>query len=286
MAAKKSDDQDWIPNSIALPELHPDFTVSEKLFLIVALITRRELQDKLTSAWYKMVKVINDWERSGAAHGMAVEELEGEGVYKFIDGDDRKNFLKERPPHVLSLWHISWTYGILNNVRQQLKVASSLDGNNAPSVSSSYKRKDLSSNSSQRGSVLSQDIRCMTNSIDGLVRVAQQSIKTQVIDILYWQVLQSTMKDFDETILDIELKIVDADEHCVAINEKALSKKQRELQDEKTKLEEIRSAIKEKDEETMSSSQVLSSGPTMMKCRSHPSPSQHHIPLPLGTVKM
>ena len=163
---------------------------------------------------------------------MAVEELEGEGVYKFIDRDDRKNFLKERPPHVLYLWHIAWTYGILNNVRQQLKVASSPDGNNAPSVSSSCMRKDLSSNSSQAGSMLGQDIRCMTNSIDGLVRVAQQSIRTQVIDILYQQreVLESTVKEFDETILNMKLKIVDADECHVAIHEKALSKKQTELQ--------------------------------------------------------
>ena len=103
----------------------------------------------------------------------------------------------------------------------------------------------------------------MTNSIDGLVRVAQQSIKTQAIDILYWQreVLESTMKEFDETILNIELKIVDADEHHVAIYEKALSKKQTELQAKKTELEEIRSAIKEKEEETTSSSQVLFNGP-------------------------
>ena len=184
IAAKKFNDKGWIPNSIALPELHPDFTVLKKLFLNVAPITSSELQDKLTSTWYKMVKVVNDWERSGAGCGMAGEELEGEGVYKFINGDDRKNFLKERPPHVLYLWHIAQTYGILTNVRQQLKVASSLDGNNASSVSSSHKSKDLSSISPQMGSMLGQDIRCMTNSIDGLVRVAQQSIKTQVIDIL------------------------------------------------------------------------------------------------------
>ena len=203
MAAKKFNDNGWIPDSITLPELHPDFTASKKLFLNVALITGRELQVKLTSTCYKMVKLINDWERSGAGHGMAVEELEGGGVYKFINGDDRKNFLKERSPHVLYLWHIVQTYGILNNVRQQLKVASSLDGNNAPSVSSSCKRKDMSSNSSQTGSMLGQDIRCMTNSIDGLVRVAQPNIKAQVIEILYWQreVLESTIKEFDETIL-------------------------------------------------------------------------------------
>ena len=67
----------------------------------------KELQDKLTSAWYKMVKVINDWERSGAGRGMAVEDLEGEGVYKFINRDDRKNFLKERPPQVIDIGIVS-----------------------------------------------------------------------------------------------------------------------------------------------------------------------------------
>ena len=89
---------------------------------------------------------------------MAVEDFEGEGVYKFINGDDRKNFLKERPPHVLYLWHIAQTNGILNNVQQQLKVVSCLDGNNAPSVSSSLKRKDLSSQSSESGYAVGQDI--------------------------------------------------------------------------------------------------------------------------------
>ena len=124
----------------------------------VSLITGKELQDKLTSTWYKMVKVINDWERSGAGRGMAVEDLEGEGVYIFINRDDRKNFLKERPPHVLYLWHITQTHGILNNVWQQLKAVSCLDGNNVPSVSSSWKRKDLSSQSSESGYAVGQDI--------------------------------------------------------------------------------------------------------------------------------
>ena len=191
---------------------------------------------------------------------MAVEDLEGEGVNKFIDGDDRKNSLKERPPYVLYLWHITWTYGILNNVWQQLKTVSCLDGNNAPYVSSSWKRKDLSSQSSESGYAVGQDILSMRNSIDGLVRVAQESIKKQGIDSLHWQreVLQLTKKECDETILEIELKIVDADECHVAICEKALSKKQMELQEKKEELEEITSAIiKENEEYRMSTAQVL-----------------------------
>ena len=132
-------------------------------------------------------------------------------------------FLKERPPHVLYLWHITQTYGILNNVQEQLKAVSCLDGNNEPSVPSIQKRKDLSSQSSESGYAVGQD----------LVRLAQESIKKQGIDSLHWQreVLESTIKECDEMILDIELKIVDADKHHVAIYEKALSKKQMELQE-------------------------------------------------------
>ena len=77
-----------------------------------------------------MVKVIADWECSGSGCGMInnlVEDGdENEGsmtearVYEFIDGDDRKSFTREWPPHVLYLWHIAYTYDILHNVRQQL----------------------------------------------------------------------------------------------------------------------------------------------------------------------
>ena len=69
------------------------------------------------------------------------------------------------------------------------------------------------------------------------------------------------MKEFDETILNIELRIVDADEHHVAIYEKALSKKQTEMQAKKNELEEIKFAIREKEEEMTSCSQVLFNGP-------------------------
>ena len=52
MAAKKFNDKGWIRHSIALPDLHPDLMLSKKLHLNVSPITGKELQDKLTSAWY------------------------------------------------------------------------------------------------------------------------------------------------------------------------------------------------------------------------------------------
>ena len=77
-----------------------------------------------------MVKVIADWECSVSGCGM-INNLVDNGdknegsmtearVYEFINGDDRKSFLHEQPPHVLYLWHIAYPYDILHNVRQQL----------------------------------------------------------------------------------------------------------------------------------------------------------------------
>ena len=114
-----------------------------------------------------MVKVIADWERSGAGAGMTNNVIEGDDdeekdddatetqhdlqrqcrtqnetqQYEFIDRDDRKSFLRERLPHILYLWHISHQYGILTKVRQQLTGDFIVDGKTAPSVDTSSAHK-------------------------------------------------------------------------------------------------------------------------------------------------
>ena len=68
-----------------------------------------------------MVKLIADWERSGAGAGMVSNHVdnndddnEGESTeYEFIYGDDQKSFLREHPPHILYLWHLLHKYCIL-----------------------------------------------------------------------------------------------------------------------------------------------------------------------------
>ena len=61
-----------------------------------------------------MVKLILDWERLGAGTGMVNNIVDNDDndeteppKYKFIDRDDQKSFLREHPPHVLYLWHLS-----------------------------------------------------------------------------------------------------------------------------------------------------------------------------------
>ena len=139
-----------------------------------------------------MVKIIADWERSGAGAGMVNNTIDCEEdqdddamvsqqetqQYEFLDGDDQKSFLRERPPHILYLWHLCHMYSILMKVRQQLQGDCVVDGMNAPSIdtSSCQKRKHTPSStlvSDHDG--LTKNMGQITESINGLVGVAKQS---------------------------------------------------------------------------------------------------------------
>ena len=163
LAAKEFNDGEWIPDSLVLPDLHEDYARSKPLPLDAAPITADQFRKKLNDNRYKMVKVIADWERSGAGAGMIDNVIEGDDdeekdddatetqhdiqqqrqtqnetqKYEFIDGDDRKSFLRERPPHILYLWHISHQYGNLTKVRQQLNGDFVVGGKSAPTVDTS-----------------------------------------------------------------------------------------------------------------------------------------------------
>ena len=123
--ADKFNDKDWVPCSLTLPEVHDDFAESKLLGLAVQPVDAEHLQKKLSDAHCKMVKVIADWQKSGGGGGQPVDD---DGPHDFMDGDDRKNFLRERPSHVLHSWHLSHTHGILKTVHQQSTDSASVDG--------------------------------------------------------------------------------------------------------------------------------------------------------------
>ena len=95
LAAEQFNNVDWIPDSLVLPELHEDYSRSKRLPLNVVPITAEQFKRKLNDNCYKMVKVIADWERSGAGAGVvnniAEDELEEQAMqtqYEFLDSDD------------------------------------------------------------------------------------------------------------------------------------------------------------------------------------------------------
>ena len=104
LVVEQFNNSEWIPDSLVLPDLHKDYADYS-----------RTIQKKLNDNKYKMVKIIADWERSGAGTGMVnntidcEEDQDDDGMvtqqetqqYEFLDGDNWKSFLRERPPHIL-----------------------------------------------------------------------------------------------------------------------------------------------------------------------------------------
>ena len=194
-----------------------------------------------------MVKVIVDWECSSSGRGM-INNLVDDGdeyeanmtearVYEFIDGDDRKSFLCERPPHVYS-WHIAYTYDILHAVRQQLRNDCISEGSHAPSVASIKRKKSPESNDpSVTTTNLSENIQQIVDSINGLVRVAKQSQMNQQIDFLHrrHKELEDTIGAMGSACVDLELKILDETGKRHLVYKKALSKNMQELDGKKEK---------------------------------------------------
>ena len=87
-----------------------------------------------------LVKMINDWVKSGNGRGMLIEEpaerLSKEEVYCFADGDDhRSNFLQGSATHHLLFWHLAHEHQLLSSVREQLDHSFLCDNGKAPETS-------------------------------------------------------------------------------------------------------------------------------------------------------
>ena len=217
-----------------------------------------------------MVKVIADWERSGSGCGM-INNLVDDGddtegnttearVYEFIDGDDRKSFIREPPPHVLYLWHIVYTYDILHTVRQQLRSDCISEGSHAPSGASIKRKKSPESNDpSITTTNLSDNIQQIADSINGLVGVAKQSQTNQQVDFLHrcHKELEDTIGVLDSASVDLELKILDETGKQRLVYKKALSKNMQELDSKKEELDDNKRKLEKLIEETTPQKQKM-----------------------------
>ena len=217
-----------------------------------------------------MVKVIADWERSGSGRGMSNnlvdngDDTEGNTtearVYEFIDGDDRKSFLREQPPHVLYLWHIAYTYDILHTIRQQLRNECISEGSHAPSVASTKRKKSPESNDpSVLTTYLLDNIQQIADSINGLVGVAKQSQTNQQVDFLHRRrkELEDTIGGLDSACVDLELKILDETGKQRLVYKKALSKNMQELDSKKEELSDNQQKLEKLIEETTPQKQKM-----------------------------
>ena len=233
---------------------------------------------KLSDNWYKMVKVIADWERSGSGSGMSRTLLQGHtgsgsgmsrtllqghtnnddddsigisenvqserDVYEFWDGDDRKSFLQERPSHTLYLWHLAYKYDILNAVWQQIQNEFTADAPNVGSVQK-WKSPPGSNYPSVITNGLSDNIQQIAASINRLVGVARRSQQTQEIQMLHIRrkELEDTIEYLEASSMEMEMKSCDETSTEKIILRKALLKKKKDLKMRQIELAQTKKLI-------------------------------------------
>ena len=265
LAATQFNNVNWIPHSLVVPDLHEDFQSSKPLLLNVTPITADQVKKKLNDNRYKMVKLISDWERSGAGAGMVNDMIDEDNnsqdtaqqyEYEFLDGDDQKSFLHERPPHVLYLWHSVHKYGILQTVRQQLEGGSSVDGINVPNVDTIRNKKQKHSPESGDPSLsksgnIAKNMEQTPNSINGLVGVARQSQEMQQINMLHrrQEKLEEAIRALDSACMELELNLLESTGTRKQVFEHVFDRKKAELDDKKTELQAIAHTIHNQEKE-------------------------------------
>ena len=120
-------DPDVIFTVPAMPEIHPDFSEDTECPLTVQSMDVLEVGKRLQSMKVALHSMKTQWERSGSGSYMRLgEEDENyqteDDVYQFIDGDDRKSFLRfaQNKTHILFWWDVAYKHQLLSSAVETL----------------------------------------------------------------------------------------------------------------------------------------------------------------------
>jgi len=130
LCAKVYNDPGFNPVTASFPDLHDDFRSSIVLSANVSpTVTADKIKDKLANCRAKLLRLIADWEKSGNGSGQRAEtepdyghvsddqqfvsiDNQGQGDTEdvadedFVDGDKRKNFLRDYKPYLIYMWQV------------------------------------------------------------------------------------------------------------------------------------------------------------------------------------
>jgi len=136
-------DPDWRPHTESIPDLHDDFEVSIFCPLTVSPIDITDVKDRMSAARVLLQTIVTKWERSGSGRLMFFPEEDDnfkseDDIYRFEDGDDRKNFLAhaKNRSYILYWWHIAYTHQLLTSAHESLCSDVSADSSQVPSTCS------------------------------------------------------------------------------------------------------------------------------------------------------
>ena len=120
-----------------MPELHIDFSKSIVLAMKGSPITAEEAKKQYVSSRSMLHIIHKNWMSSGSGRTMLSRDNESIDVYKFVDKDDRQDFLGQNPSHILYFWEIGWQHQVIETVIQSLTYSATADGIRVPRVASS-----------------------------------------------------------------------------------------------------------------------------------------------------
>jgi hypothetical protein len=127
----------------AMPDLHPDFSDDIECPLTVNSIDIVEVGKRLQNMKVSLNHMKIQWERSGSGSYMRLgeedEDYRGEDeTYKFLDGDDRKSFLKfaQNKVYILFWWETAHKHQLLSSALENLDSHIAGDGASIPSARS------------------------------------------------------------------------------------------------------------------------------------------------------
>eukprot|EP00797_Seminavis_robusta_P033134 Sro760_g198310.2 (404) ;mRNA; r:6027-7238 len=134
--ANKYNDDFWVANSEAMPDLHPDFTIEHDIYSTdcPGKVTADFIKKQWNQAKLKTNKIVNAWERSGNGYGQVDHEEEEEAEEparqfghlteeRLLAGDNRSEYCIERLGHRsfhLYLWYLADKHGNLSCVVTRL----------------------------------------------------------------------------------------------------------------------------------------------------------------------
>ena len=164
LLANKFNDTKWVPQSIIMPDVHPDFSEAKLLPLAAKPITADEAKKRYVTSRSTLHVIHKNWLSSGSGQSMLSGTAEANNVYKFVDKDDRQDFLGGNASHILYFWQIGWQHQVLNTITQTLCYAATADGTRVARVASSpdtkkQKRLTTSNSSNNNTSILSSEMK-------------------------------------------------------------------------------------------------------------------------------
>ncbi len=146
LLADKWNDPKFEPDTVALPQLHSNFAVSDIILYVdvadLTVATAEKVEDKWSTMVLEMNKCIANWQKSGEGEGGIGSNNELDHEFGSLKNRSqsalasRRNFFRDRQLYLLYLWEMLNTHDLLGSALQRLNntVSATNGSSGVPSV--------------------------------------------------------------------------------------------------------------------------------------------------------